>query len=177
MGFQESGDVLTRGRTVESNTVSQQESAVQNQSSALGSGNLTACNAAFDRRRNELKKQMAKDHAAAEAELARLSGRCDILKEFLLEADTAAEELENLNAIIHAEKEFANRMEQLEIRYYRAYGKYSDDLHQELFHNAGTQSSSTFVSPTRPLVNALPLIGAIIFSSLIIAAAMAMIFL
>ena len=177
MADQESNVVLMRGRKVENNTASQREISLPAQGTSVENGNFTAHNAEFDRRRTELRKQMAKNRAAAESELARLSKRCDVLKEFLFESDSSAEELENLGSIINAEKEFASRMEQLEIRYYRSYGRYCDTpmqhyaVHQERGHSQSpAQLQSNFKS-------SLPRIAAILFSALIIALSMALIFL
>lgn len=177
MGHQESGEVLMRGRQINTPAPRQQESQQPKQSSSASDGNFTAHNAEFDRRRAELKKLMARDHAAAEAELARLSRRCDILKEFLIETDAAAEELENLSAIINAEKEFAYRLEQLEIRYYRLYGRYSDNVGQPAVKSQENGENLTMVQRPSSFKNALPLAAAVLLAALIIAAAMAMIFL
>ena len=178
MAYQESGDVLMRGRKVDTPPAAPQEVPAQKQSTAAGNGNFTAHNAEFDRRRAELKKQMARDRAAAESELARLSKRCDVLKEFIFEADSAAAELENLNSIINAEKEFAARMEQLEIRYYRFYGRYSDNPLQSSSNSSSSSGeTAAFVQHPSGFKSSLPLAGAIVFSALIIAAAMALIFL
>lgn len=178
MGYQESGEVLTRGRNVEKSVLPRQEIAAGAENAEpFEKGHFTARNAEFDRRRVELKKQMARDRAAAEAELLRLSGRCDTLKEFIFDTDTAAEELENLNAIIHAEKEFASRMEQLEIRYYRSYGKYSDHLYKDSGSSSARQESALPLQYQSGIRSSLPLIGAVIFSAIIIALSMAIIFL
>lgn len=177
MGLQESGDVLMRGRKIENSVEIQQESSLHKQTPAVENGNFTAHNAEFDRRRAELKKQMTRDRAAAESELARLSRRCDVLKEFLIETDSAAEELENLGAIINAEKEFSARMEQLEIRYYRFYGKYSDKPHQSSGNISGSSETASSDLPRTTFKSSLPLIAAILLSSLIISISMAIIFL
>jgi hypothetical protein len=176
MAEQESNVVLMRGRKVENNTVPRRETSLPAPGTAVENGNFTAHNAEFDRRRSELRKQMAKNRAAAESELARLSKRCDVLKEFLFESDTAAEELENLGSIINAEKEFASRMEQLESRYYRSYGRYCDTpVHS--YAERQERSESQIQVHQSSFKSSLPLIAAILFSALIIAAAMALIFL
>lgn len=131
MEQQENSDVLMRGRgSVSVN--SRKESEISAPAGAGSSENFTAHNPEFDRRTIELRKRMVCDRAAAEAELARLNKRCDLLKEFLFEHSSAAENLENLNSIINAEKEFSNRLEQLELRYYKQCGK--------LFENSGNMS-------------------------------------
>ena len=177
MGHQESGEVLMRGRQISTPAPPQQESQQPKQSTAASGGSFTAHNAEFDRRRGELKKQMARDRAAAESELARLSRRCDVLKEFLFESDSAAEELENLNSIINAEKEFASRLEQLEIRYYRFYGRYSDDPFHAVPNNSGNSESLSAAQRSFSFKSSLVLAGAVLLAAVIVAAAMAMIFL
>ena len=177
MGFQDSGEVLMRGRKVENTTALQAEKTAETPRSGSGAANLTAHNSEFDRRRAELRRVMARDKAAAESELARLSKRCDVLKEFLLESDTAAEDLENLNAVINAEKEFASRMEQVEIRYFRAFGKYSDIPAQSSAVPAGKEESVSVSRGSADFKSSLLLAGAIVLAAFIIALSMALIFL
>ena len=176
MGYQESGEVLMRGRKIDTPATVPQEVQLPKQDPSASGGNFTAHNAEFDRRRAELKKQMTRDRAAAESELVRLSGRCDVLKEFLFETDSAAEELENLSSIINAEKEFASRLEQLELRYYRFYGRYSDDPRHTFSGSTGSRETVSTVQPSS-FKSSLPLAAAILLAALIVAAAMAMIFL
>jgi hypothetical protein len=177
--MQDSGEVLTRGRKIENDTppASRTEN-VRNIPALQGSENgcLTVRNPEFDRRMTELRKQLALDRAAAQAELTRLSDRCDILKDFLLEADNTARSLEDLNAIIHAEKEFAVRMEQLEIRYYRSYGKYADNASLNTRNTSGNCDCAVQTPAQGGFKSALPLMSAIVTAALIIAFAMALIF-
>ena len=177
MAYQESGEVLMRGRKVENSTEKPLEKSGTLTGAPAGNSNFTAHNAEFDRRRVELRKLMARNRAAAESELARLSKRCDVLKEFLIDSDNAAGELENLGSIINAEKEFSSRMEQLEIRYYRSCGKYYDAPGQNFFHCTEKSDSTSPVQAQSNFRSSLPLIVAILFSALIIAASMALIFL
>ena len=175
---QDSGEVLTRGRKIENSAAVQQEQMEYTSAKTADNGNFTAHNAAFDRRMTELRKQLARDRAAAQSELNRLSARCDVLKDFLLEADNAADNLEDLVSIIHAEKEFSVRMEQLEIRYYRAYGKFSDNCQQYIAPAASnTESVGSYTVRGGAFNSALPLVLAILGAALIIAFAMALIFL
>lgn len=175
---QESPEVLTRRRDIASSSVPRQEHAgVFRSGEDRESGSFTAHNAEFDRRMTALRKLLARDRAAAQAELTRLSGRCDALKEFLFEADSISENLENLTSIINAEKEFASRMEQLEIRYNRSYGKYSDNALQIPVNAAGSSEPAPFSNGVTPFKSFLPLSGAIILAALIIAAAIVLVFL
>ena len=174
---QDSGEVLTRGRKIDVPPCPRQEVNGKALPENSGNGSFTARNAAFDRRMTELRKHLAKDRAAAQSELSRLSARCDVLKDFLLEADNAADNLEDLVAIIHAEKEFSVRMEQLEIRYYRAYGKFSDNCQQYIAPAASnTESVGSYTVRGGAFKSALPLVLAILGAALIIAFAMALIF-
>jgi hypothetical protein len=175
MEQQETTEILSRGRGPAAAPV--QERAGKSAASLSGE-NFTAHNAEFDRRVTELKKRLVCDRAAAESELARLTRRCDVLKEFILENDRAAETLGQLPSLFHAEKEFSARMEQLEIRYYKYYGKFSD-------RPAGERSSlqeREYAAGSLPVERssfkeALPLLIGMILSALIIAFAMALIFL
>ena len=108
---------------------------------------FTAHNAEFDRQRYELRKRLVKDKAAAEEELAVLEHRAEVLKEFLIEVETASEKLEELGSILHAEKEFSSRMEQLEIRYFRAFGKFAS---QGSCSNSGSSASAALVISASP---------------------------
>ena len=173
---QDSGEVLTRGRKIESSAAVQQEQMEYTSAKTADNGNFTAHNAAFDRRMTELRKQLARDRAAAQSELNRLSARCDVLKDFLLEADNAADNLEDLVSIIHAEKEFSVRMEQLEIRYYRAHGKFSDSLCQNSNQSSAEHDSIAYAAP-QGFKSTLPLVFAILGAALIIAFTMMLIFL
>lgn len=171
----ENTDVLTRGRG--SVTASQKNTSESSASLAPSGDNFTAHNPEFDRRTNELRKRMAYDKAAAEAELARLTKRSDLLKEFLFEYSSTAENLEHLNSIINAEKEFANRLEVLEQHYYKMCGK--------LFEGPGGACAS--VTPVQEPVSAprgqsafkelLPLVIAIVVSALIVAFTLLLVFL
>ena len=95
----------------------------------------------------------------------------------VLGKNPAAEELENLSAIINAEKEFAYRLEQLEIRYYRLYGRYSDNVGQPAVKSQENGENLTMVQRPSSFKHALPLAAAVLLAALIIATAMAMIFL
>ena len=177
MGYQDSGEVLMRGRKIENTTALQAEKTVETPGSGSGAGNFTAHNSEFDRRRAELRKVMARDRAAAESELARLSKRCDVLKEFLIESDSAAGDLEHISAITNAEKEFASRMEQLEIRYFRAFGKYSDIPAQKSAVLNGDAESAPGVRTPADGKSFLLLAAAIVLAALIVALSQALIFL
>ena len=174
METQEKTEILTRGRGTAAAPA--QERAGNSTASASGEG-FTAHNAEFDRRMAELKKRLVCDRAAAESELSRLARRCDVLKEFILENDRASENLEQLPSLVHAEKEFSVRMEQLEIRYYKYYGKFSDRPAGE--RNAAQESGRMASFPVERsfFKEALPLLAGMILSALIIAFAMALIFL
>ena len=178
MEHQESGEVLTRERSkvtaLQEN--SREKSREELTLSAGKNGGFTAYNAEFDRRRSELRKRMVKDRAAAETELARLTKRCDILKEFLFEADSAAENLEDLSSIIHAEKEFASRLEQLEIRYYRYYGKFSDRAGEPGL-SAEAQEFVSNAVPRNSLQESFMLVGGMLIAAVIIAVTIAAVFL
>ncbi len=178
MEQQESTDVLTRGRgTPVAPQKNSSESGYTVPRMGSGNDNFTAHNPEFDRRTNELRKKMVCDKAAAEAELGRLSRRCDLLKEFLFEHSSAAENLENLNSIINAEKEFSGRLEQLELRYYKLCGK--------VFENPGigahssTAAQESEVAPRRQGRSReyLPLLIGMIVSALIIALTLMLLFL
>ena len=178
MAYQESGEVLMRGRKVENSTEKPLEKSGTLTGAPAGNSNFTAHNAEFDRRRVELRKLMARNRAAAESELARLSKRCDVLKEFLIDSDNAAGELENLGSIINAEKEFSGRLEQLELRYYKLCGK--------VFENPGigahssTAAQESEVAPRRQggsFKECLPLLIGMIVSALIIALTLMLLFL
>jgi hypothetical protein len=174
MEQQETTEILSRGRGPAAAPV--QERAGKS-ASPLSGENFTAHNAEFDRRMTELKKRLVCDRAAAESELSRLARRCDVLKEFILENDRASENLEQLPSLVHAEKEFSVRMEQLEIRYYKYYGKFSDRPAGE--RNAAQESGRMASYPVERsfFKEALPLLAGMILSALIIAFAMALIFL
>ena len=171
---QETTEILTRGRGTAA--VPAQECVGKRMASVSGEG-FTAHNAEFDRRMAELKKQLVCDRFAAESELSRLARRCDVLKEFILENDRAAETLEQLPSLVHAEKEFLVRMEQLEIRYYKYYGKFSDRPAGE--RSSAQESERIVSSPVERsfFKEALPLLIGMILSALIIAFAMGVIFL
>ena len=176
--MQDSGEVLTRGRKIENDSPAPRTENVRSVPAPSGGegGSLTARNAEFDRRMTELRKQLALDRAAAQAELTRLSDRCAILRDFLLDADNTARDLEDLNAIIHAEKEFALRMEQLEISYYRSYGKYADNASLPQKNTAGSGEYVSSVPVQGSFKNSLPLMIAIVIAALIVAFSMALIF-
>ena len=176
--MQDSGEVLTRGRKIENDSPAPRTENVRSVPAPAGGegGSLTARNAEFDRRMTELRKQLALDRAAAQAELTRLSDRCAILRDFLLDADNTARDLEDLNAIIHAEKEFAVRMEQLEISYYRSYGKYADNASLNTRNTSGNCDCAVQTPAQGGFKSALPLMSAIVIAALIIAFAMALIF-
>ena len=120
---------------------------------------------------------MVCDKAAVEAELARLNKRSDLLKEFLFEHSSTAENLEHLNSIINAEKEFSNRLEQLELRYYKQCGK--------VFENAGSvgtsapavQESAPAAQGKNSMRESLVLAAAVIVSALIVSLTLMMVFL
>ncbi|MBE6385683.1 MAG: hypothetical protein E7048_08470 [Lentisphaerae bacterium] len=177
MEQQESTDVLTRGRG-SFTTLPKNNNENIGSRPVSGNDNFTAHNPEFDRRTNELRKRMVCDRAAAEAELSRLGKRCDLLKEFLFEHSSAAENLENLNSIINAEKEFSGRLEQLELRYYKLCGR--------VFENPGIASHSSAVSQESDGVphrqggsfrEYLPLLTGMIVSALIIALTLMLLFL
>ena len=178
MEHQDSGEVLTRersrGTAFQEN--SKEKSCEELPLSAGKNGGFTAYNAEFDRRRSDLRKRMVRDRAAAETELARLTKRCDILKEFLFEADSAAENLEDLSSIIHAEKEFASRLEQLEIRYYRYYGRFSDRAGDPGV-SGETQEFVSNTLPRSPLQESFLLVGGMLLAAIIIAVTIAAVFL
>ena len=174
MEQQETTEILTRGRGTAA--VPAQERAGKNAPSVSGEG-FTAHNAEFDRRMAGLKKRLVCDRAAAESELARLTRRCDVLKEFILENDRAAESLEQLPSLFNAEKEFSARMEQLEIRYYKHYGRFSDRPAGERNALQESDRMASFPVERSSFKEALPLLTGMILSALIIAFAMAMIFL
>lgn len=173
MDNQESG-VMMRQR---GSAAAVKESVDHNKVPAAEKSGFTAHNAEFDRQRYELRKRLVKDKASAAEELEVLEHRAEVLKEFLIEVDTASEKLEELNAVLNAEKEFTSRMEQLEIRYFRAFGKYSRQGNCEVSHRAG--NNETPLPPTAGAIfyQALPFILGMIAAALIIAVAMALIFL
>lgn len=177
MKQQESGEVLVRERSVAHVQELPREPQKSEQSfRSSGNSGFTARSAEFDRRLSELRKRMVKDRAAAESELARLTRRCDVLKEFIFENGSAAENLENLNEIIHAEKEFSSRLEQLEIRYYRYYGKFSDRP-EFVDSTAAPVQTGTVEGSKVSLHEALLIGGAVILAAVIIAVAIAAVFL
>ena len=177
MEHQDSGEVLTRERKVAPLQESPGEKSREELPFSTGrNGGFTAYNTELDRRRSELRKRMVRDRAAAETELARLSKRCDILKEFLFEADSAAENLEDLSSLIHAEKEFTSRLEQLEIRYYRYYGKFSDRS-GERGGGGDDQELAVNAFPRNSLHDTFLLAGGMIIAAVIISVTLAAIFL
>lgn len=172
MEQQETSDVLTRGRGEVSSPV--QMTAPR----TGGSGeNFTAHNAEFDRRTIELRKTLIRNRAAAESELARLSKRCDILKEFLFESDSTAENLENLKSIINAEKEFSLRLDQLEMRYYKFLGRFSDKLTEDAVSEKNSHLPPSAAMVQHSFKDQLPVAGGIILGALIIALTLLALFL
>ena len=171
---QENSDVLTRGRGSVSGILKKESEIAPSSGS---NDNFTAHNPEFDRRTIELRKRMVCDKAAVEAELARLNKRSDLLKEFLFEHSSTAENLEHLNSIINAEKEFSNRLEQLELRYYKQCGK--------VFENAGSvgtsapavQESAPAAQGKNSMRESLVLAAAVIVSALIVSLTLMMVFL
>ena len=165
--------VLTRQRGVSGNAKENQEPS---KTAAVEKGGFTAHNVEFDRRRYELRRRLVKDKAAAAEELAVLEHRSEVLKEFLIEVDSASEKLEELSTMLNAEKEFASRMEQLELRYFRAFGKYFSHCGNDNC-NAGNGEAPLPPSAGTLFFQAVPYIIGMIVAAAIISAAMAMIFL
>ena len=176
MEQQETTDVLTRGRGEVSSSIQTVSTHTTAPRSAAGSDNFTAHNVEFDRRTIELRKTIVRNRAAAESELARLSRRCDVLKEFLFESDNTAENLEHLKALINAEKEFSQRLDQLEMRYCKFLGKFSDKLTGEAVAERHSETPSA-AEVQHSFKDQLPLVGGIILASLIVALTLMGIFL
>jgi hypothetical protein len=176
MEQQETSDVLTRERGEVSSSVQTTVPRSSAPRTAGGTENFTAHNAEFDRRTIELRKTVIRNRAAAESELARLSRRCDILKEFLFESDSTAENLENLKSLINAEKEFSLRLDQLEMRYYKFLGRFSDKLTGEAVSEGRSETPSA-AAVQHSFKDQLPVAGGIILGALIIALTLMAIFL
>ena len=174
MEQQENTDVLTRGRGSAAGTLKKEN---ETHFSAGSSDNFTAHNPEFDRRTSELRKRMVCDKAAAEAELARLNKRCDLLKEFLFEHNSTAENLEHLNSIINAEKEFSNRLEQLELRYYKHCGRLFENSGSGSFSVPAAQESLPAARSQGGVRESLPLMIAIVLSALIVSFTLMLVFL
>lgn len=168
------GEVLVRERVGETPAVP----AESVRKSPASWGSSFASEQQLERRRLELQTALERDKAAGEALLARLDRRSEALREFLLEAEKNLEKLEELKLVIHAEKEFLTRIGQLELRCARAAGR-CPELRGGEAAGEKRQEEGTPVPQTMGgmFQQSLPMIFGMIVGALIIAGAMALIFL
>ena len=132
----------------------------------------------LERRRLELQIALERDKATGEALLARLDRRSEALREFLLETEKSLEKVDELKLVIHAEKEFLARIGQLELQCARAAGKCPELRSGEAFGERSREEGGSAPQTMGGMFQqALPLILGIVAGALIVAGAMALIFL